>query len=62
MRALVFLTAVIVLTAAVVAVIKSGSRATVAMDAPRSRTVSIDELHRRVNMRSLPELDIVDPF
>jgi len=42
--------------------IKSLTRDTLAVASPRSIVISIDGLHRQVDTRSLPELEIKDPY
>ena len=63
MRTPILFVAVMMLTAVGAAfAIKSLTPDTFAVASPRSVTISIDGLHRQVDTRSLPELEIKDPF
>jgi hypothetical protein len=63
MRTLILLTVVVILIAAGGAsAIKSLSSATLVATSPRTVTISIDGLHRQVDARSLPELEIKDLY
>ena len=63
MRTRVLLAAVMMLTALGAALaIKSFTPDTLAVAAPQPVMISIDGLHRQVDVRSLPELKIKDPY
>jgi hypothetical protein len=63
MRTPILFVAVMMLTAVGAALaIKSLKPDTFAVASPRSVTISIDGLHRQVDARSLPELEIKDPY
>jgi len=63
MRTLILLTAVMILIAAGAAsAIKSLPSATLAGASPQTVTISIDGLHRQVDAKSLPELEIKDLY
>ncbi len=63
MRTPVLLAAVMMLTALGAALaIKSFTLDTLAVAAPQPVTISINGLHRQVDVRSLPELEIKDPY
>ena len=63
MRTRVLLAAVMMLTALGAAlVIKSLTPHTLAAATPQSVMISIDGLHRQVNVKSLPELEINDLY
>jgi hypothetical protein len=62
MRAPILFIAAMMLTALGAALaIKSLTRGTVAVGSPRSVTISIDGLHRQVDTRSRPQLEVKDP-
>ncbi len=63
MRTPVLLAAAMMLTVVTAALaIKSLTPHTPAVPAPQPVTISIDELQRQVDARSLPEPEIKDPF
>ena len=63
MRTRVLLAAVMMLTALGAALaIKSLTPHTLAAAAPQSVTISIDGLHRQIDPRSLPELEMKDLY
>jgi hypothetical protein len=63
MRKLALLASVIILTPlGLAAAVKSLTPDMPASAAPGTATISIDEIHRQVNVRSLPELEITDLY
>jgi hypothetical protein len=63
MRTPILFVAVMMLTAVGAAfAIKSLTRDTLTAASARSVTISIDGLHHQVDTRSLPELEVKDPF
>jgi hypothetical protein len=63
MRKLALLASVIILTPlGLAAAVKSLTPDMPASAPPGAATISIDEIHRQVNVRSLPELEITDLY
>jgi hypothetical protein len=63
MRKLALLASVIILTPlGLAAAVKSLTPDMPESTAPGAATISIDEIHRQVNVRSLPELEITDLY
>jgi len=60
MRKLAFLAAALLVMAAVGSAIKALTLAPTA--APPKVTISIEDIHRQVDVKSLPNLDVKDPF
>jgi len=59
---ILFIAAMMLTAVGAALAINSLTRDTLGMASPRSVTISIDGLHRQVDTRSLPELEVKDPY